>query len=74
MNFHTAAEVRGQSIGLVTAIHDRESQTSKLVMDYVFFHRLLGKMNFQVILVVVQVIVGLFAFSCVIQHTPLVIH
>ena len=45
MNFHTAAEVKGQSIGLVTAIHDRESQTSKLVMDYVLL-QIVGKDEF----------------------------
>ena len=32
---HTSAEVKGWSIGLVTAIIDGESQTSKEVMDYV---------------------------------------
>ena len=35
MNSHTSVEVKEQSIGLVTAIHDGESQTSKEVMDYV---------------------------------------
>ena len=35
MNSHTSAEVKGQSIDLVTAILDGESQMSKEVMDYV---------------------------------------
>ena len=35
MNSHTSAEVKGQSIGLVTAILDGESQMSKEVTDYV---------------------------------------
>ena len=35
MNSHTSAEVKGWSIGLVTAIHYGESQTSKEVTDYV---------------------------------------
>ena len=35
MNSHTSAEVKGQSIGLVTAIVDGESQSSKEVMNYV---------------------------------------
>ena len=35
MNSHTSVEVRGQSIGLVTAILDGESQTSIEVMDYI---------------------------------------
>ena len=34
MNSCTSVEVKGQSIGLVAAIHDGESQTSKEVMDY----------------------------------------
>ena len=33
MNSHTSAEVKRQSIGLVTAILDGESQMSKEVMD-----------------------------------------
>ena len=32
---HTSAEVKEQSIGLVTAILDGESQMSKEVMDYI---------------------------------------
>ena len=35
MNSHTSAEVKGQSLGLVTAIVDGESQTSKEVTDYI---------------------------------------
>ena len=35
MNSHTSAEVKGWSIGLVTAILDGESQTSKEVTDYI---------------------------------------
>ena len=35
MNSHTSAEVKGQSIGLVTAIVDGESPLSKEVMDYI---------------------------------------
>ena len=35
MNSHTSAEVNGQSIGLVSAIFDGESQMSKAVMDYI---------------------------------------
>ena len=58
MNSHTSVEVKGQSIGLVTAIVDGESQLSIEVMDYVL-DRLFRKIYFQVILVVVQVIVGL---------------
>ena len=58
MNSHTSVEVKGWSIGLVTAILGGESQSSKDVMDY-FFDRLFRKIYFWVILVVVQVIVGL---------------
>ena len=35
MNSHTPAEVKGQSIGLVRAIVDCESQLSKEVTNYV---------------------------------------
>ena len=35
MNSHTSAEVEGQSIGLVTAIVDGESQMSKEVIDHI---------------------------------------
>ena len=35
MNSHTSAEVKGQSIDLVTAVVDGESQSSKEVMDYI---------------------------------------
>ena len=35
MNSHTSVEVKGWSIGLVTAIVDGESQLSKEVMNYV---------------------------------------
>ena len=35
MNSHTSVEVKGQSIGLVAAILDGESQMSKEVMDYI---------------------------------------
>ena len=35
MNSHTSVEVKGWSIGLVTAILDGESQTSKEVMDFI---------------------------------------
>ena len=35
MNFHTSVEVKGQFFGLVTAIVDGESQSSKEVMNYV---------------------------------------
>ena len=35
MNSHTSAEVKGQSISLVSAILDGESQLSKEVMDYI---------------------------------------
>ena len=35
MTSQTVAEVKGQSIGLVTAILDAESQMSKEVMDYI---------------------------------------
>ena len=35
MNSHTSAEVKGWSIGLVTAIVDGESQSSREVMSYV---------------------------------------
>ena len=35
MNSHTSAEAKGQSIGLVTAIFDGESQLPKDVMNYV---------------------------------------
>ena len=35
MNSHAYVEVKGQSIGLVTAILDDESQMSKEVMDYI---------------------------------------
>ena len=34
MNSHTSPEVKGQSIGLDTAISDGESQMSKEVTDY----------------------------------------
>ena len=33
MNFHTSAEVKGGLLGLVTAIFDGESQTSKEVIS-----------------------------------------
>ena len=33
MNSHTSVELKGQSIGLVTAIVDAESQLSKEVMN-----------------------------------------
>ena len=35
MNSCTSVEVKGQSIGLVTAILDGESQMSKEVTDYI---------------------------------------
>ena len=35
MNSRTSAEVKGWSIGLVTAIVDGESQSSKEVMNYI---------------------------------------
>ena len=35
MNSHTSTEIKGQAIGLVKAIVDREIQLSKEVMDYV---------------------------------------
>ena len=35
MNSHTSAEVKGQSIGLVTANVDGESQLSKEVTNYI---------------------------------------
>ena len=35
MNLHTSVAVRGQSIGLVTASVDGESQSSKEVTNYV---------------------------------------
>ena len=35
MNSCTSVEVKGQSVGLVTAIHDGESLMSKEVTDYV---------------------------------------
>ena len=35
MNSHTSTEVKSWSIGLVTAIHDGESHTSKEVTDYI---------------------------------------
>ena len=35
MNSCTSAEVKGKSIGLVTAILDGESQTLKEVTDYI---------------------------------------
>ena len=35
MNFHTSVVVKWQSIGLVTAIVDGESQLSKEVTNYV---------------------------------------
>ena len=35
MNLHTSAAVKGQSIGLVTAILDGESQSSKEVMNHI---------------------------------------
>ena len=35
MNLHTSAAVKGQSIGLVTASVDGESQLSKEVMNYI---------------------------------------
>ena len=35
MNSHTSAEVKGWSIGLVTANVDGESQLSKEVMNYI---------------------------------------
>ena len=35
MNSHTSMAVKGQSIGLVTAIVDGESQSSKEVMEHI---------------------------------------
>ena len=35
MNSHTSAELKGWSIGLVTAIVDGESQLLQEVMDYI---------------------------------------
>ena len=35
MNLHTSAAVKGWSIGLVTAIVDGESQSSKEVMEHI---------------------------------------
>ena len=35
MNLHTTAAVKGQSIGLVTAIVDGESQSPKEVMNHI---------------------------------------
>ena len=35
MNLHASTAVKGQSIGLVTAYVDGESQSSKEVMNYV---------------------------------------
>ena len=35
MNSHTSAEVKGQSIGLVTASVDGESQSSREVTNYI---------------------------------------
>ena len=35
MNLHTSVAVKGQPIGLVTAIVDGESQLSKEVMNYI---------------------------------------
>ena len=35
MNSHTSVEVKGGSVGLVTAIVDGESQSSKEVMNYI---------------------------------------
>ena len=35
MNCHTSAEVKGDSIGLVTAIVDGESQLAKEVVNYI---------------------------------------
>ena len=35
MNSHTSAAGKGQSLGIVTASVDGESQSSKEVMDYV---------------------------------------
>ena len=35
MNSHTSVEVKGWSIGLVTATVDGESQSSEEVMDYI---------------------------------------
>ena len=42
MNSHTSAGVKGQSIGLITAIVDDESQLSKEV-NVTFIDRLFGK-------------------------------
>ena len=35
MNLHTSVSVKGQSIGLVTAIVDGENQLSKEVMNHI---------------------------------------
>ena len=37
MNSCTSLEIKGPSIGLVTAIVDGESQSSKEVMDYILW-------------------------------------
>ena len=47
MNSHTSVAVKGQSIGLVTAIVHGESQSSKEVMNHIV-DRLFGKIYFLV--------------------------
>ena len=70
MHSRTSAEVKGQSIGLVIAIVDGESQLSKEVMVIVWKDLLPGypcccSSDSGAVL-------GLF--SSAIQHTPVVIH
>ena len=57
MNLHTSVAVEGQSVGLVTASVDGESQSSKEVMNYL--DRLFRKIYFWVICLLVQMKVGL---------------
>ena len=70
MHSHTSAEVKGQSIGLVTANFDGESQLSKDMMVIVWKDLLPGypcccSSDSGAVL-------GLF--SSAVQHTPAVIH
>ena len=75
MTSHTSVEVKGWSIGLVTAIVDGESQMSKEVTDYILW-QFVWKDAFLGYPCCCSsdsgAVIG--PFSCMIQHTPGVIH
>ena len=75
MSSHTSAELKGQSVGLVTAIVDGESQSSKEVTVYVLW-QIVWKDSFLGYPCCGSsdsgAVLGLFGSA--IHHTPAVIH